>query len=147
MTPITGSIEIARPPQEVFDYVTDLARQGEWQAAIVSVEVETEGPTRVGTRAVVTRHVPGGTRAFPFEVTEHDPPQRSSFQVTDGPVRPHGTVTFTALDSGTRTKVDFEMEFAGHGLGVLILPLAQRDARSQVPKDLGALKQRLESTS
>ena len=43
--------------------------------------------------------------------------------------------------------VDFEMEFAGHGLGVLILPLAQRDARSQVPKDLGALKQRLESTS
>lgn len=147
MTAITGTIEIARPPQEVFDYVTDLARQGEWQEGVVSVEVETEGPTRVGTKATVTRHVPGGTRSFPFEMTEHDPPRRSSFQVTDGPVRPHGSTTLTALDSGTRTRVDFEMEFVGHGLGVLVLPLVRRDAQREVPKDLGALKERLESAS
>jgi uncharacterized membrane protein len=147
MAPITGTIEIARPPQDVFDYVADIKRQGEWQEAIVSVEVETEGPTRVGTRAVETRRVPGGTRSFPFEMTEHDPPRRSSFQVTGGPVRPHGTMTFTPLDNGTRTRVDFQMEFVGHGLGVLLLPLVNRDARRQVPKDMSALKQRLESTS
>ena len=81
-----------------------------------------------------------------FEVTEHDPPSRSSFQVTGGPVRPHGTVTFTPLDDGRRTRVDFTMEFVGHGLGKLLLPLVNRDARRLVPHDLEALKQRLESS-
>jgi hypothetical protein len=56
-------------------------------------------------------------------------------------------MTFTPLDNGTRTRVDFQMEFVGHGLGVLLLPLVTRDARSQVPRDLSALKQRLESPS
>jgi uncharacterized membrane protein len=147
VTPITGTIEIARPAQDVFDYVTDLKRQSEWQEAIVSIEVETDGPTRVGTQAVETRRVPGGTRTFPFEMTEHDPPRRSSFQVTGGPVRPHGSITLTPLENGTRTQVDFRMEFVGHGLGVLLIPLAQRDAQRQVPKDLDALKRRLESQS
>ena len=107
MSPITGSIEIARAPQDVFDYATDLKRQGEWQEAIVDIEVETEGPTRVGTKASETRKVPGGTR----------------------------------------THVDFEMEFHGHGLGVLLLPIVNRDAKKLVPKDLALLKQRLESAS
>jgi uncharacterized membrane protein len=147
VAPITATIEIARAPQDVFEYVADLNRQGEWQEAIVSMEVETEGPTRVGTRAVQTRHVPGGTRSFPFEMTEHDPPRRIGFQVTGGPVRPYGSMTFVPLDSGTRTRVDFQIEFAGHGLGVLLLPLVQRDARHQAPNDLSALKQRLESSS
>jgi carbon monoxide dehydrogenase subunit G len=145
MAPITGTIEIARPPQDVFDYVADVKRQSEWQAAIEKIEVETDGPTRVGTRAVQTRRVPGGSRTFPYEVTEHDPPRRSSFQVTGGPVRPHGSMDFTALDNGTRTRVDFQIEFAGHGLGVLLMPIVRRDARREVPKNLGALKQRLES--
>jgi uncharacterized membrane protein len=145
MAPITGTIEIARPPQDVFDYVADLQRQGEWQAAIEKVEVETDGPTRVGTRAVQTRRVPGGSRSFPWEVTEHDSPRRTAFRVTDGPVRPQGSMNFTALDNGTRTRVDFRIEFAGHGLGVLLLPIVRRDARRDVPKNLAALKQRLES--
>ena len=147
MTPITGTIEIARPVQDVFDYVADIKRQGEWQESIVSVEVETDGPTRVGTRAVQTRHVPGGNRSFPYEVTEHDPPKRTSFRVTGGPVRPVGSMTFTSLDNGTRTRIDFQMEFHGHGLGVLLLPLVLRDARREVPQNLSALKDRLESDS
>jgi len=147
MAPITGSIEIARPPQDVFDYVTDLSRQGEWQAAIVEVKVETEGPTRVGTKAIQTRRVPGRKQTFPFEITEHDPPRRTSFQVTGGPVRPVGSMTFTPLDGGTRPRVDFQIEFHGHGLGVLLLPLVRRDAARDVPLNMSALKARLESPS
>jgi len=146
MAPITGTIEIARAPQDVFDYVTDLSRQGEWQAAIEDVKVETEGPTRVGTTAIQTRRVPGRKQTFPFEITEHDPPRRSSFRVTGGPVRPAGSISFTPLENGTRTRVDFQIEFRGHGLGVLLLPLVRRDAARQVPDNLSMLKARLEST-
>ena len=52
----------------------------------------------------------------------------------------------TPLDEG-RTRVDFTIEFAGHGfLGKLLLPLVNRDARKTVPEDLQMLKQRLESS-
>jgi uncharacterized membrane protein len=146
MTPITSSIEIARAPQEVFDYVADLERQTELQATLLDVELETDGPIRVGTKAVDTRKVPFGKQKFPFEITEHDPPNRTSFQVTGGPVRPHGAMTFAPLDDGGRTRVDFTMEFVGHGLGKLFVPFANRDAGKQVLRDLESLKQRLESS-
>ena len=48
---ITETIEINRPPQDVFAYLDDLARHREWQEQIVEVEVDTEGPVGVGTRA------------------------------------------------------------------------------------------------
>jgi uncharacterized membrane protein len=44
---ITHSIEINRRPEDVFAYLDDLARHGEWQDQIVSVRVDTEEPTRV----------------------------------------------------------------------------------------------------
>jgi uncharacterized protein YndB with AHSA1/START domain len=147
MAPITGSVEISRSPQDVFDYIADLSRHGEWQTGLEKVVVETEGPTRVGTKGVDTRHVPGGPRDIPYEITECDAPRRLAFKVTDGPLRPVGSLTLTSLENGTRTRVDFEMEFHGHGLGVVLLPIANRDARKHVPDDMAALKQRLESPS
>ena len=64
MAPIVDTVEIAKSPQEVFAYLDDLSRHGEWQTQIESVELLTEGPTRVGTRAVDTRRVPGGRAGF-----------------------------------------------------------------------------------
>ncbi len=37
MPPIVSHIEIARPPDEVFSYVTDPSRFTEWQADVVRV--------------------------------------------------------------------------------------------------------------
>jgi uncharacterized protein YndB with AHSA1/START domain len=143
MAPITETIEIARPPEEVFAYVDDPTRHGEWQSQLESVRVETDGPTRVGTRVAETRRVPGGPREMHYEVTEHDPPRRVAFRVLDGPVRPVGRITFEPSDGGTRYTV--ELDFEGHGFGKLIAPLAKRAARKQLPQDLARLKERLES--
>jgi uncharacterized membrane protein len=146
MAPITGSIEISRPPQAVFDYVNDLTRHTEWQSGLLEVKVETEGPTKSGTTAQETRKVPIGKQTYHYVITDYDPPRVAGFRVTTGPVRPEGKMIFTPLDDGARTRVDFEMEFKGHGLGVVLAPLATRDARKQVPGDLQALKERVESS-
>jgi uncharacterized membrane protein len=145
VAPIVESVEIAKSPQEVFAYIDDLSRHGEWQEQIESVEVLTEGPTRVGSRAVDTRRVPGGRRRITYEITEHDPPRKASFRGLDGPIRPHGTVTVEPLDDGTRSRVTLELDLDGYGLGKLIAPLARRDARKQIPKDQARLKERLQS--
>jgi uncharacterized membrane protein len=142
---ITESIEIARTPEEVFAYLDDLERHGEWQEQIVEVRRDTEGPTGVGTRATDTRKVPGGPREVTYEITEHDPPRRTAFRGLNGPVRPVGIVTVEPLDDGSRSRVTIELDLVGSGLGKLIAPLARRDARRQVPKDQQRLKERLES--
>jgi uncharacterized membrane protein len=146
VAPIVETVEIAKSPQEVFAYLDELNRHGEWQEQIESVEVLTEGPTRVGSRAVDTRRVPGGRRRITYEITEHDPPRRAAFRGLDGPIRPQGSITVEPLDGGTRSRVTLELDLVGHGLvGKLLAPLARTDARKRVPQDQARLKERLES--
>ena len=142
---ITESIEIDRRPEEVFAYLDQLDRHGEWQGTIISTRVETEGPTRVGSRAVDRRQVPGGPRDIPYEVTQHDPPRKVSFRGVEGPVRPVGTVTVEPLDDGSRSRVSLEFDLQGHGIGKLFAPFARRQAAKQIPQDQVKLKERLES--
>jgi uncharacterized membrane protein len=145
MAPITHSIEIARPPEEVFAYIDQLDRHGEWQGTIISTKLETEGPTRVGSRATNKRKVPGGTQDVTYEITEHDPPRKASFKGTNGPVRPVGTVTVEPAGDG-RSRVTLELDLRGHGfVGPLVAMLARSQARKQVPQDHQRLKERLES--
>jgi uncharacterized membrane protein len=145
MAAITETVEIAKSPQEVFAYLDDLTRHGEWQTQIESVELLTEGPTRVGTRAVDTRRTPGGRQRITYEITEHDPPRRASFRGLDRPIRPRGTITVEPLDDGRRSRVTLELHLDGHGFGKLIAPLVRLDARRHVPKDQARLKEQLES--
>jgi uncharacterized membrane protein len=143
MTAITHSVEIERSAEDTFAYQDALERHGEGQEAIVSTTVETEGPVRAGTRARNVRKVPGGQREIAYEITEHDPPRSSSFRGVDGPVRPVGRVTVTPLGE-SRSRVTLELDFEGHGVGKLLLPLVRRDARKRVPVDQQRLKERLE---
>ena len=146
MTAIRETVEIARSPEDVFAYLDDLERHGEWQGQIISVERETEGPTRVGSRATDLRKVPGGPRKFTYEITAHEPPRTSSFRVVNGPIRPVGSVAVEPAGDG-RSRVTLELDFEGHGFGKLLLPLVRRDARKQVPKDQQRLKERLETAA
>jgi uncharacterized membrane protein len=141
---IKDSIEINRPAAEVFAYLDQLDRHSEWQDSLVSVKVETEGPTRVGTRVVERRKVPGGARDIPYEITAHEPPRTASFRGTAGPVRPIGTVTVEPVgESGSRVSLELELE--GHGLGKLFAILARRQAAKEVPKSHKKFKELLES--
>jgi uncharacterized membrane protein len=145
MAAITHSIEIDRPPEEVFSYVDQLERHGEWQSTIISTKLDTEGPTRVGTRATNKRKVPGGTQDVTYEITEHDPPRKASFRGTNGPVRPVGTFTVEPVGEKS-SRATIEIDFRGHGLlGLVFAPLARSQARKEIPKDHERLKERLES--
>lgn len=147
MAPISESIEIDRRPEEVFAYLDDVERHGEWQEQIVAVEPQGDEPMGVGKRVRETRRVPGGDRSMTYEITEHDPPRQSSFRVLDGPVRGVGTVAVEPVGDGSRSRVTFTIEFEGHGLGgKVLLPLAKGQARKQIPKDQARMKEQLESS-
>ena len=143
---ISESIEIDRRPEDVFAYLDDVTRHGEWQEQIVGVERQEEGPLRVGSKVKETRRVPGGDRSMTYEVTEHEAPRRSSFRVLDGPIRAVGTITVEPVGDGSRSRLTFSVDFKPSGLGGrVLLPVARAQARKQVPKDQAKLKQLLES--
>jgi uncharacterized membrane protein len=141
---IVSSIEIDRPQEEVFAYLDELDRHSEWQGDLISSRLETEGPVGVGTRASDKRKVPGGPREMSYEITEHDPPHKSSWRVLDGPVRAVGSVIVESVGDGGRSRVTVEFDLEGHGIGVVIAPFARMQARKQVPRDQAKLKEILE---
>jgi uncharacterized membrane protein len=146
MASIATSVEIARSPEEVFAYISDVARQPEWQEGLESASVESEGPIRVGSRLVHRRKVGLGSIAATSEITAFEPPHLVKFRGLDGPIRAKGTQRVEPAGEG-RSLVLFEMEMHGHGLGALMLPIARRQAARQVVASHENLKRILESSS
>jgi len=144
--PITNSIEIDCPPEKVFDYLAELDKHNEWQTAVKRIEVETPGPTGVGSRAREVRDGPGGEQTVTYEVTEFERPTSAAFRGIDGAIRPLGRFVLTPLDGGTRTRYDFEFDFETHGMsGKMFGKIARRQADKEIPQDLARLKAKLES--
>jgi uncharacterized protein YndB with AHSA1/START domain len=148
MAPIVSSIEVARPSEEVFQYVTDPSRLPDWQMSAVDARLEGGGPLAVGSRVVVTRRIGRSERAMTTEITSHGPPRTWAGRGIDGPVRGNFNGTVEPLDDGARSRVTIELEFEGHGLGKLLVPLLVRPrARREMPGNMEALKARLESAA
>ena len=144
MPPIVSSIEIDRPPDEVFAYATDPSRFAEWQRDVVRVRVEGDRPPGIGSRFTTTRRVGGTERTMTQEVTERSAPRRWAARGVDGPIRPSATVTVEPLDGGARSRVTFDLDFEGHGIGRPLLPAVRRQTRRAAPVSYRNLKQRLE---
>lgn len=63
----------------------------------------------------------------------------------DGPIRALVDVTVQPLDDA-RSSVSIDVDFEGHGIGELLVPLVvRRQAAKEVPANVARLKDRLES--
>ncbi len=145
MASTVSSIEIARPAEEVFAYVTDPSTMPEWQEGVVSGHMD--GPTtRVGSRCTTIRTIGGRQREVNTTITEYDPPRRWADRGIDGPVRAIVAVTVEPLADGSTSRITIELDFTGHGIGRLLVPLVvRRQAFRQLPGSMTRLKQRLEA--
>jgi uncharacterized protein YndB with AHSA1/START domain len=139
MAPLVSTIEIARPPEEVFAFATEPLHFAEWQHDVVSVRMLGD------SRFTTTRRISGTERTMTQQITRNDPPRSWAAQGIDGPVRPHATITVEPIDDGTRSRVTFTLGFEGHGLGVPLVPLVRRQAQKGAPTSYRNLKKLLES--
>jgi uncharacterized protein YndB with AHSA1/START domain len=145
MAPIVSSVEIARRPEEVFSYMTDTARLPEWQESLVSARAVGGDPRAVGSKVTQTRRVGRGERTVTMETTEVSPPRSWAARGIDGPVRPIVKGAIDPVDGGARSRVTIELDFEGHGIGKLLVPLmVRREAKNELPRNTQQLKERLE---
>jgi len=146
MAPITTSVDVDRPATDVFAYVTDPTRFAEWQQHVVGGRMEGKGPHGVGARCLTTRRIGFAERPSTSEITHADPPRTWGVHGIDGPIRAIVAVTVDPLDEGRRSRTTITVDFEGHGIGTLLVPLAvRRQAKNEMPTNLQRLKERLEA--
>jgi carbon monoxide dehydrogenase subunit G len=145
MTAVVCTVDIERPPSQVFDYVTDPSRFGEWQKGVVSGHVN--GDPAVGSTCTMTRKIGGSERTSTSEIITYDPPRAWAIHGIDGPIRADVQVQVEALPQAQHSRVTIQLDFSGHGLGKLLAPLVIGQARKEVPVSCQNLKGILERSA
>jgi uncharacterized protein YndB with AHSA1/START domain len=142
MPPLVSTIEVARPPAEVYAYATDPHRFREWQRDVVEVHMQNGDPLTPGSRFTTKRRFAGTTNTTLQEVIAVDEPRHWSVRGVEGPVRPSATITVEPLDDGTRSRVTFALDFDGPGVLVAIV---RKQAARGAPISYRNFKERLET--
>lgn len=144
MINVEGSIEIARPTQEVFAYMTDLDELPKWLEGVREAKPLSPDPTAIGSQVCHTNEFMGTTFQSTFEVLEWQIDRRTVFKVLSGPLRGTSTQLFEPTGENA-TRVTIKVE--GDGTGPLKLGnfIAKRAARRQVDQSLANVKQILEA--
>ena len=99
----------------------------------------------VGARCVTTRRIGGASRPSTSELVHIDPPRTWGVRGTDGPIRAAVDVLVEPL-TGSRSRLTISVDFTGHGIGKILVPLmVRREARKEMPGNMATLKQRMEA--
>jgi len=140
MSPIIATVDVDRPAAEVFAYATDPTRFPEWQLGVVDGHLD-----QAGTNCVTTRRIGGAARPVTSELTHVDPPRTWGVRGIDGPIRATVDLTVAPL-AETRSRLTIAVDFEGHGIGKLLVPLiVRRQADKEMPANVAALKRRVEA--
>jgi len=150
MAAIVTTAEVERPAAEVLVYATDPTRFSEWQQGVVDGHMDDKtddaGSPAVGSRCLTTRRIGGANRPSTSELVHIDPPRSWRVEGIDGPIRAIVDVLVEPV-SDARSRLTISVDFAGHGIGKILVPLmVRREARKEMPANMAALKQRLESS-
>ncbi|HEY0279883.1 MAG TPA: SRPBCC family protein [Solirubrobacterales bacterium] len=108
--PVTVSVEVARPRQEVFDFVAAIANHEDFFKSLYK-DWTFEGPRwGIGATARAQVDAPSARERVVFKVTESEAPERIVEEVESahGKRETRNTYRFTELDAG-RTRVEFEL--------------------------------------
>jgi carbon monoxide dehydrogenase subunit G len=145
MPQVEEEIVIARPPEEVFAYVTTPENDLEWVSTAVERRRESEGPIGVGSKIHAVDRFLGRRIDSTLEVTEHEPGSRSTIRLI-GPISARGSYEFVPAGTGTRFRWNLEAEpgLGGLYLGKITDPLVTFVFRRRVRSDLRRLKEALE---
>jgi len=139
------TIEVARTPDDVFAYLTNVSNLPSWQSGVHSAQIEDGGLPRAGARIRESRHMLGRELNTMLEITDYDPPRLFVLKALNSPVPFTVRHELEASEAGTTMTVTGEGDAAlvpGFASGIMA-----RRAEKQFRKDFERLKKRLEHAS
>ena len=142
---VEESIEINRPLEEVFNYVSDVGNYPEWIADALEVRKDTAGPPQQSDRFTLAIKSVGRRFETPYERTSYEANLRYTDRAVGGPVpNQRWDCTFQEVPGGTRFTRAVEAEMSG--ILKLLEPIQKRSAERGLRRDLQTLKDLLESS-
>lgn len=142
MPRVEESIQIDRPVEDVFDYVTDPDNQTTIQSNMI--EFHSDGPMEKGTRTEGVTRVAGRKVAWTAEVTEFQRNRRVELRSIDAPMEFHLTWTYEPAGEGCRVTFEQEVGSLGSFFGKLADPVVTKMYARDVRGNLENLKILLE---
>ena len=135
-------LTIARPPAEVFGFLSDLTNLPRWQSSVKEISAEGEGELAVGSRFREVREFMGKKIESTLEVTALDPAGEFSIRVIAGPIP--FTVRHLIEPAGEGTRLQVLGEGEPGGFLKLGGGLVGRAVKRQSQSDFSRLKTLLE---
>lgn len=138
---VENAIEISRSPQEVFDYMTDITKEVEWNPRTRGVEKLTPGPIGLGTR-FGAEWIKGNRTIVEYVAFERPTAWASIARSRRLDAKGEGRISPT--ERGSRVVVSAKLR--PKGLLALLLPLMRRTMHEREAQNLGRVKAVLEGT-
>jgi len=135
------TVAIARTPDEVFDYLTDVANLPRWQSGVRAAVLEGELVT--GARVRESRHMLGRELQTTLEIEEVERPRLFTLRALDSPVP--FTVRHGLAPDGDGTLLTVVGEGEAGLLPGFAAGIMARRAEKQFTNDFERLKRLLES--
>ena len=142
---VEESVQIARPPAEVWDAIADYSFDLQWRKGLLEMTPDPPGPPAVGTKVREVVHSAGRDFSADTVVTELDPGASYRFtgQGTIGGLA--GGRTVRPTPDGEHGVFTYTIELHPRGGMRLLGPLLASVVRSGLKKDLQALRALLET--
>lgn len=144
MIRFSGSIEIARSPRDVFDFLSDPGNMPLWQSGVVRSTVVSAGPITLGTRFDEIVKVGPWHLRTECAITEFDPPRALGFSAESAPISYRGEFRFEPHEGGTRIVASGRGVM--RGLWRLLEPVLAADARRGLGVELERIKSVVEGS-
>lgn len=113
MSRVRGTLDIARPIDEVFEFVADQCNEPSYNPKMTDSTMLTEGPVGIGTRFGATVLSRGKPLVVTIEVTGFDPPRRIASRSVMAGATVEGDLHFEPITGGTRLSWDWDVTIGG----------------------------------
>lgn len=143
MIEVRVSIEVDRPPEEVFAYWSDWTNNPKWQQGMESCTWTSEPPLRLGSTYDQRASMLGRPIVSSFEVVEYEPDHLVRIKTTKSTLPLDITRRVTPRSDGGTT-LDATIRGEPKGLMRLFDPLTKRMVERNVRQDYARLKELLD---
>ena len=140
---VEEAVDIRRPVDEVFGYVSDPSNHPQWSGTVVDVQTDAAGAGGVGSRFTAHQKFLGRKFEVPYEVTTAERGRRYAYRAVGGPIEPTLTFDVEGL-SPDSTRLTMRVEGDAGTFFGLVGPVLEKAIGRQVRNDLETAKDMLE---
>ena len=141
MPVIENSVRIERPPEDVFDSISDPRSELEWNPKVRIMEKLTQGPIAPGTRF---RAKWSKSPVIELEILRFDRPRGWAYR-NGGAIAVDLDISLEPLDDGQATQLRSRVDATAHGPMRVVFPLIIGSLRREEARNMRLIKERIES--